>query len=314
MADSQLDRRIETVRRFNRFYTKQIGVLREGLLESKYSLTQARIIYELAHRNATSASELSAELGLDPGYLSRLLRGLENQDLIVKKRFPDDRRRSLIGLSREGKAAFGVLHARSRAEIAAMLEPLTKSDQARLVAAMSAIERLLAAPRDGASPVVLRNHEPGDMGWITHLHGKLYSEVFGWDETFEALVAGITADFINNFDAAKERCWVAEVDGEVVGSVFIVNAGDNVAKLRLMIVDVKAQGLGIGKQLLKECIRFSRRKGYHKITLWTNSILLAARGIYAAAGFELVHEEPHNSFGVDLIGETWELDLDGDAP
>ncbi len=314
MADSQLDRRIETVRRFNRFYTKQIGVLREGLLESKYSLTQARIIYELAHRDAASASELSAELGLDPGYLSRLLRGLENQDLIVKKRSPDDGRRSLLGLSRGGKAAFGVLNARSRAEIAAMLEPLSQSEQARLVAAMSAIERLLAGPHDGASPVVLRNHEPGDMGWITHLHGKLYSEVFGWDETFEALVAGITADFINNFDAAKERCWVAEVDGEVVGSVFIVNAGENVAKLRLMIVDVKAQGLGIGKQLLKECIRFSRRKGYRKITLWTNSILLAARGIYAAAGFELIHEEPHNSFGVDLIGETWELDLDGETP
>ncbi len=314
MTETQLDRKIESVRRFNRFYTKQIGVLREGLLDSPFSLTQARIIYELAHGEVMSATDLRRELGLDPGYLSRLLRGLIHQGLIDKRRSPDDGRRSLLSLSRTGKEAFDVLNTRSRDEIAAMLESLSKSEQTRLISAMSTIEGLLAEQADMKSHVVLRNHEPGDMGWVTHLHGKLYAEVFGWDETFEALVAGITADFINNFDAKRERCWIAEVDGLPVGSAFIVKSSDEVAKLRLMIVDVKAQGLGIGKRLLTECIRFSRRRGYRKITLWTNSVLLAARGLYAAAGFELVHEEPHHSFGVDLIGETWELDLGEDGP
>jgi DNA-binding MarR family transcriptional regulator len=309
MADNDLSQPVESVRRFNRFYTKKIGVLHEGLLKSPFSLTEARVIYELAHHEKTTATELSHELGLDPGYLSRILRHFNKRGLIDKKRSKTDARQSVLWLTEQGQDAFAMLNSRSRNEVGAMLGELAVTDQNRLVEAMHAIERILGAQPEHKVPYLLRPHQPGDMGWVVHRHGVLYAEEYGWDEHFEALVAGIVAKFIEHANPKKERCWIAEMQGEIVGSVFLVKKSERVAKLRLLLVEPKARGLGIGTRLVNECIRFAKQAGYRKITLWTNDVLHAARLIYEKTGFHLVREEPHHSFGFDLIGETWELVL-----
>ncbi len=309
MSKTGLSQRIEAVRRFNRFYTQQIGVLHEGLLESPFSLTEARVIYELAQHKETTATQLGNDLGLDPGYLSRILRRFEKQGLIDKRPSKTDGRRSILWLTEQGQEAFAMLNARSLDEIEAMLNEQSTEDQNRLVAAMGVIEGLLGGRSEDQVPYLLRTHQPGDMGWVVHRHGVLYAEEYSWDEQFEGLVAGIVAGFIQNYDPRRERCWIAEKDGENVGSVFLVKHSDTVAKLRLLLVEPKARGLGIGTRFVNECIRFARQGGYKKIALWTNSVLLAARHIYQKTGFSLVHEEPHHSFGHDLIGETWELEL-----
>jgi DNA-binding MarR family transcriptional regulator/GNAT superfamily N-acetyltransferase len=296
------------VRRFNRFYTKQIGVLHEGLLHSPFSLTEARVLYELAH-GQTTASEISNVLEVDAGYLSRILRGFKKHGLIDKQPSPTDGRQSVLRLTAQGQEAFAGLNARSRDEIGAVLGTLSPTDQARLVEAMHTIERLLGAEAEEKVSYLLRPHQPGDMGWVVQRHGVLYAEEYGWDEQFEALVAGIVAEFVTRYDPKRERCWIAEIAGEIVGSVFLVSKSETVAKLRLLLVEPKARGRGIGARLVDECIRFARRAGYQKITLWTNSVLLPARHIYEKAGFRMVHAEPHHSFGHDLVGETWELDL-----
>lgn len=301
--------RVEAVRRFNRFYTKRIGVLPEGLLESPFSLTEARVIYELAHHVETTATELGNELGLDAGYLSRLLRGLRHAGIVRKEPSETDGRRSLLRLTEQGQEAFATLNSRSRNQFGAMLGELSEEDQTRLVNAMHTIERVLGARPEHKVPYILRPHQPGDMGWIVHRHAVLYAEEYGWDERFEALVAGITAQFIDNHDAKRERCWIVEMDGAIVASVFLVRQSETVAKLRLLWVEPKARGLGIGSRLVDECISFARRTGYRKMTLWTNSVLHAARHIYEKAGFSLIDEEPHHSFGHDLVGQTWELEL-----
>jgi DNA-binding MarR family transcriptional regulator/GNAT superfamily N-acetyltransferase len=284
-------------------------VLQERLLRSPFSLAEGRLIYELAHRGKTTATELRAQLGLDPGYLSRLLQGLRKRGLIDRRVSREDGRQNLLSLNEKGKKAFATIHVRSRNEIRGMLNPLSPPDQNRLVKAMDTIEELLGARPEQKAPYLLRPHQPGDMGWVVHRHGVIYSEEYRWDEQFEALVAGIVSKFIQKYDPQKERCWIAEKDGENVGSVVLVKRSERIAKLRLLLVDPKARGLGIGRRLVDECIRFARQAGYRKIVLWTNHVLLAARHIYEKAGFRVVHEEPHHSFGHDLIGETWELIL-----
>ncbi|PYQ15323.1 MAG: MarR family transcriptional regulator [Acidobacteria bacterium] len=303
--------RVDVMRRFNRFYTRQIGLLQEGLLRSPFSLTEARVLYEIAHRAAPTASTLGRELGLDGGYLSRILRGFRRGGLVDRRPSPDDGRQGLLSLTRRGRAAFASLDERSRDEVGTMLGRLPASAQRRLIDAMGAIEELLGAPRPAgpASPYLLRSHQPGDMGWVVHRHGVLYAQEYGWDERFEALVAEIVARFVKKLDPKRERCWMAEMDGEVVGSVFLVKQSRTVARLRLMLVEPRARGMGIGTRLVGECVRFARQAGYGKITLWTNSVLRAARHIYQQAGFRLVHEEKHHSFGHDLVGETWDLKL-----
>lgn len=303
------EERIGTVRQFNRFFTRQIGVLREGLLHSPYSLTEARILFELGQSNQVTASKLGRELGLDAGYLSRILARLEQQGLLEKVRSENDGRQLLLSLTAAGREAFALLDQRSREEVAEMLEDLSEEDQQHLLKAMQTIESLLSNGFKFSEPFVLRPHEPGDMGWVTHRHGVLYAQEYGWDEHFEALVAQIVADFINHYNPARERCWVAEMDGEIIGSVFVVQSSETVAKLRLLLVEPRARGLGLGTRLVEECIRFARRHGYQKLMLWTNSVLLEARHIYEKTGFHLVAEEAHHSFGHDLIGETWELVL-----
>jgi DNA-binding MarR family transcriptional regulator/GNAT superfamily N-acetyltransferase len=301
--------RVAAVRRFNRLYTRRIGVLHEGLLDSPYSLAEVRVLYELAHRTGVAARDLALDLGLDAGYLSRILKAFERRGLVRREQAAGDARRRVLSLTAQGRRAFAPLDRRSQAEVAAMLAPLTESAQSRLTGAMQAIEALLEPPDAAAIPYVLRPHRPGDMGWVIQAHGEFYAHDYGWDERFEALVAHIAAEFIEKFDPKRERCWIAERDGERVGSVFLVRKSATVAKLRLLIVDRKARGLGLGKALVNECILFARDRGYRKITLWTQQNLAAARGIYEAAGFRLVASEPHAMFGVPLVGETWDLDV-----
>lgn len=311
MAAADLLHRAEAVRRFSRFYTRKIGVLQEGLLDTPFSLTEARVIYELAHRDGATATEIGEELGLDPGYLSRILRRFQDQRLIKKTPSATDARQSCLSLTKQGRQAFAGLDVASRREIEALLAELATEEQQRLVAAMRTIEGVLGAEPDGETPYHLRRHQPGDMGWVVQRHGALYSQEYGWDARFESLVARITADFIDDHDSQRERCWIAEREGERLGSIFLVRhpEREGVAKLRLLLVEPRARGLGIGKRLVGECTRFARRAGYRRITLWTNSVLVAARRLYEQEGYELVHEEPHHSFGHDLVGQTWELDL-----
>jgi DNA-binding MarR family transcriptional regulator/GNAT superfamily N-acetyltransferase len=321
MAESEFDQRVGAVRRFNRFWTRRIGVLREGYLESPFSLTEVRVLYELASSEEATASELGKELGLDAGYLSRILRSFEGRGLISKKPSETDGRRSLLRLTEGGQEAFAPLDARSREDVGAMLGALSAAEQDRLVGAMRTIEELLGAQpeakvpseakvrSEAKVPYLLRPHEPGDMGWVVHRHGILYAREYGWDERFEALVARIVADFADNFDPAKERCWIAESDRAILGCVFVVKESDTVAKLRLLLVEPEARGLGLGTRLVEECVRFARSRGYDKLTLWTNSVLDAARRIYEEKGFEIVEEEEHHSFGKDLVGQNWELKL-----
>jgi DNA-binding MarR family transcriptional regulator/N-acetylglutamate synthase-like GNAT family acetyltransferase len=301
--------RVEAVRRFNRFYTQHIGVLRKGLLDSPFSLTEVRLLYELARRERLTATDLSRDLGLDPGYVSRMLRGFEKRGLIERRPSENDGRQSLLRLTPAGRKTFAPLDARASAEVRAMLSRLSPAQQARLVEAMRAVQGLLGEAPEQSDPYLLRPHRPGDMGWIIHRHGALYAEEFGWDETFEALVAEIAAEFIRRFDPKRERCWIAEQDGEILGSVFLVKKSKTVAQLRLLLIEPKARGLGLGTRLVEECIRFARLAGYRKMVLWTNSVLAAARRIYERAGFTLVEQERHHSFGKDLVGEFWELNL-----
>ena len=300
---------IAAVRRFNRFYTRQIGVLRQGLLDSPFSLAEARVLYEIAHRQQPTATELGQDLQLDAGYLSRILRAFEKRGLLRKQASPTDARQSLLSLTAAGRKAQSALEAASNAEVGAMLAALPADSRPRILQAMQTIERLLGASPATHEPYLLRTHRPGDMGWIVHRHGALYAQEYGWDETFEALVAEIAAKFVQNFDPRRERCWIAERDGEILGSVFLVKHSASTAQLRLLLVEPSARGLGIGRRLVEECIRFARQCGYSDITLWTNDILSAARHIYESAGFRLVGEKPHHSFGHDLVGQTWELRL-----
>ena len=309
---------VDAVRRFNRFYTRRIHILDEAHLKSDLSLAAVRVLYELAHRDTASAAELARELDLDPGYLSRILRDLSRRHLVTRQRADDDARRSLLRLTARGRARYAVLDTRASDDIAAILDPLPQASRRRLVASMDAIESILddgsAAAGEAtraAPPYLLRTHRPGDVGWIVWRHGVVYADEYGFDERFEGLVARVVADFLANFDAARERCWIAERDGENVGSVMVVKHHERpgVAKLRLLLVESSARGLGIGQRLVEECIRFSRQSGYHTLTLWTNSVLVSARRIYEAAGFTLVHEAPHDEFGHGLTGQTWELTL-----
>jgi DNA-binding MarR family transcriptional regulator/GNAT superfamily N-acetyltransferase len=301
--------RIAAVRRFSRFYTRQIGMLREGLHDSPYSLTQARVLYELANRDAPTASDLARDLGLDAGYLSRILRAFAQRGLIARRRSKQDGRQTHLFLTAAGRKAFAPLDRGSHDEVAAMLDRLPADGQARLVAAMHTVERLLGDQPTGAPDYQLRPHRAGDMGWVVSRHGALYAQEYGWTLDFEALVAEIVAAFIKNFDARRERCWIAEIDGEPVGSVFLVKQTDEIGKLRLLLVEPRARGLGIGARLVDECIGFARTVGYSTVTLWTNDVLVAARHIYEKAGFRLVQEEKHHSFGHDLVGQNWDLDL-----
>lgn len=315
MAPAALDERIATVREFNRFYTKQIGVLRDRLLHSPFSLTEVRVLYELAHRQRSTAAEIAGVLALDAGYLSRILRDFTRRRMIDKKPSATDGRQSLLALTSRGLKTFAPLDSRANQEIAEMLRGLSSADQRRLVDAMRTIEILLGArshrqqPERDKPPYLLRPHQPGDMGWVVHRHGVLYAEEHRYDEQFEALVASIVAEFIQNVDAKHERCWIAERDGEIVGSVFLVKKSATIAKLRLLLVEPKARGLGIGRRLVDECVSFARQAGYKRITLWTQSHLDSARRIYKSAGFRLVRQKRHHSFGLDLVAETWDLDL-----
>jgi DNA-binding MarR family transcriptional regulator/N-acetylglutamate synthase-like GNAT family acetyltransferase len=301
---------VHAVRRFNRFYTHQIGVLQEHLLESQFSLTEVRVLYELAHRNNVTAGELSRDLGLDRGYLSRMLQNFESNGWIKITTAPDDRRKSFLSLTAKGQKAFAPLDRRSSDEVSAMLSRISPAHQTTLLAAMRNIEGVLTPPQPDAAPYILRQHRPGDMGWVVQRHGELYWKEYHYDERFEALVAEIVAEFIQNLDPKKERCWIAEKDGENLGCIFLVKKSAEVAKLRVLLVEPSARGLGIGKRLVEECVRFAREAGYKKILLWTQSELAAARGIYQSAGFKRVGEERHDSWSrKGLIAETWELSL-----
>jgi DNA-binding MarR family transcriptional regulator/GNAT superfamily N-acetyltransferase len=312
LAAPDLESCIAAVRRFSRFYTRQLGLLQESLVHTPFSLSEARVLYELANRDSATASELAVDLDLDHGYLSRIVRRFAEDGLLAKKRAKNDARQSVLTITAKGGKAFAPLNKGSHDQVAAMLEQLSVVDQARVVGAMTTVESLLGGSSQssaGVPAVILRQHQPGDMGWVTSAHGVLYAAEYGWDITFEALVAKIIAEFIENFDAKRERCWIAELDGERVGSVFVVRKSDAAAKLRLLIVDPRARGLKLGTKLVAECLRFAKAAGYSSMTLWTQSNLTAARSIYQRAGFKLMAQEPHRSFGVDLIGETWDIDL-----
>lgn len=322
MTDRSLEADIATMRHFNRFYTQRIGVLRQGLLQSRFSLTEARLLFELAHRSDSgnpgrgdelAASQLCRELDLDPGYVSRILKRFERAGLLRRRAAPRDARRSLLAITPKGRAAYAPLDKRSRAEIAALVKPLGEAGRRQLIAAMARIESLLGGQSERPAPYTLRSHKPGDIGWVISRHGSVYAEEFGWDITFEAMVAEIAAKFLRDFNPEREACWIAERDTERgperIGSVFVVEQSKTVAKLRMLVVDATARGLGLGNRLVETCEDFARAKGYRKMVLWTNANLLDARRIYEKRGFKLVSSEPHHSFGKDLIGEYWEKPL-----
>ena len=302
---------IAKFRHFNRMYTRYLGTLNEGLLNSDYSLAEARVLYELANRNAPKASEIAEGLGMDPGYLSRLLGKFERDGLLQKKMSEQDGRFAELVLTTRGKSVFKKLNELSNEQARAALEGLPPTARAEVIHCMQSIEELLMDPDGSRISYVLRPHRVGDMGWIVYREGLGYAEQYGWDATFEALVANIVSDFITHFEPARERCWIAEVDGRHVGHVFLVKhpSQAHTAKLRLLFVEPSARGTGLGHALVNECVRFARTAGYRKIVLWTQSMLTAAHRIYQAAGFRLVKEEPHHSFGHNLVGQEWELDL-----
>lgn len=300
---------VQAVRRFNRFYTRKIGLLSEGHLDSPFSLTQVRVLYELAHRQAPVAAEIGKDLGLDAGYLSRILLGFAKRGLVKRTRSAKDARETQLTLTRKGRSVFRPLDRAASQEIGALLRQLPSGEQPRVVEAMRVIARALGGQAMLDSPVILRAHRPGDIGWVVHRHGILYSREQGWDERFEAVVAEIAARFVHNFDPRRERCWIAERAGEIVGSVFLVRESDAVARLRLLLVEPAARSLGIGKRLVEECIRFARQAGYRQIVLLTESTLKAAQHIYQKTGFRMVREQQHSEFGTPVVGQTWELDL-----
>jgi DNA-binding MarR family transcriptional regulator/GNAT superfamily N-acetyltransferase len=308
MAESGIEKQVSILRAFNRFYTRKIGVL-DGMASTPFSLAEARVLYELAHRERPTATDIRTELGLDAGYMSRILRDFEQRKLVRREQSKADERQRFLSLTTKGRGEFAPLDERSNRDIAAMLERLSSAERKQLVEAVHTVRRLLDDKIEPQIPYLLRMHQPGDMGWIVHRQAILYAEEYGWDETYEALAAEIVAQFIKNYDPKRERAWVAERDGRRVGGVFVAKESDEIAKLRLLHVEAEARGLGIGKRLVKECVQFSRQAGYRKMTLWTQSILHAARHIYKETGFKIVSEKKHHSFGKDLTAETWELDL-----
>src|SRR5215217_3833763 len=305
----RLEERVGELRRFNRFFTRRIGVLREGLLHSPYSLAEARVLFELAHQEDVTASNLSHELGLDPGYLSRILVRFEQRGLLDRVISESDGRRRLLRLTAAGEDAFAELDRRSREEVSRMLEGIPERDQRRLLKATRTIEEVLGGDGCTPEPYLLRRHGPGDMGWVVQRHGALYAREYGWDGRFEGLVARIVADFIEGYDPSWERCWIAETGGRKVGCVFVVRESEEVAKLRLLLVEPEARGAGLGSRLVSECILFARGRGYRKLVLWTNNVLHSARHIYEEHCFELAEEEEHYSFGTHLVGQNWALQL-----
>lgn len=300
---------VQAVRRFSRFSTRRLGLLGRRLLKSDFSLTEVRVLYELAHRDGLTATELRNQLDLDAGYLSRLLSKFEIRGLITRETSSPDARRSLLNLTPAGRAAFEPLDRASQDQVAALLSPLTSDQVHALLQAMNTIERLMGDRTTTDSPIILRPHQVGDIGWIAHRQSLLYAREYGWNEEFEALVAQVASRFVKNYDPRWERCWIAEREDRIVGSVFVVRESDAVAKLRLLYVEPEARQQGLGRRLVDECIRFARQKGYSTLSLWTNDVLVSARRIYEAAGFTCVKEEPHHSFGKDLVGQYWELDL-----
>lgn len=302
---------IPAIRHFNRFYTRQIGVLREGLLQTQFSLSEVRILYEIANRKQPSAAELARDLAIDPGYLSRILRGFAIRGLVEKSSDARDHRQNRLALTAKGAEAFAGLNERQNQEVASMLKGIPSSEIERLLKSMRSIESVLVHDsQETRAPYLLRSHRPGDMGWVVQRHGELYWQEYGYDEHFEALVAGIVAKFVQNFDAKREHCWIAERDGENLGCIFLVKKSKTVAKLRLLLVEPSARGSGIGRRLISECVRFARQAGYKKITLWTQSELNAARHLYEEAGFQLVKKAKHDSWSrPNLIAEVWDLTL-----
>ncbi len=300
--------RIAAVREFNRFYTRRIGVLQEGLLRSPYTLAQARVLYELAHQDGPTATGLREQLGLDRGYLSRILSGFRRQGLVARTRARDDGRKSLLRLTRRGRQLFASLDARARDEVRDLLAPLPEAGQRRLVGAMRTVEGLLGSEAAPAT-FTIRPPRPGDMGWVVHRHGAVYDETFGWGTPFETVVAEIVAAFLKRHDPARERAWIAERDGEPVGSVFLVARSKTVAQLRLLLVEPAARGGGLGHRLVDECLRFAKAAGYRRIMLWTQANLAPARHIYEKAGFRVVRSEPNHEFGEGLVSEIWEREL-----
>jgi DNA-binding MarR family transcriptional regulator/GNAT superfamily N-acetyltransferase len=308
LTASGADPQVSAIRAFNRFYTRKIGVV-DGMASSPFSLAEARVLYELAHREQPTATAIRKELGLDAGYLSRILRGFERRKLVTRRQSKTDERQKFLSLTPKGRKVFTPLNERSSHQAATMIESLSAAERLRLVDAVMTVRTLLGDRPEPRTPYLLRQHEPGDMGWIVERQGILYVREYGWDPTFEGLAAEIVAKFIKEYDASRERCWIAEKDGMRIGAVFVAKGSDEIAKLRLLHVEPEARRLGIGRRLVEECVRFARLAGYKKMTLWTQSILHAARHIYALAGFRLVREEKHHSFGHDLVGETWEMDL-----
>jgi DNA-binding MarR family transcriptional regulator/GNAT superfamily N-acetyltransferase len=302
--------RVNAVRRFNRFYTRQIGVLQEALLDSAFSLTEVRVLYELNDRDGATATDLARDLSLDAGYLSRLLRKLESKQLIARRTLAADARQSGIALTAKGRAEFAELDARSHNQIVEWLSDLDRAEQGELLRAMATIERLLGPGDPASMPYVIRPPEAGELGWIVHRHGALYASEFGWDENFEGLVARVVADYVRDYQPRRDRCWVAESEGEILGSAFIVHADEGVAQLRLLYVEPNARGRGVGARLIEECLRFAERAGYKHVRLWTNDVLASARRLYEAAGFEKVSAERHSRFGPEMEGQVWELTLE----
>lgn len=299
---------VNAIRAFNRFYTRKIGVV-DGMASSPFSLAEARVLYEIARCEQPTATEIRKELGLDAGYLSRILLGFERQKLVTRAQSKSDERQKFLSLTAKGRKIFVALNERSNRDAAAMIEKLAPAERAQLVDALQTIQRVLGDAPEQRSPYLLRQHQPGDMGWVVERQGILYVREYGWDETYEALAAEIVAQFIRNYDPRRERCWIAEKDGMRVGVVFAVKASAEIAKLRLLHVEPEARGLGIGRRLVEECVRFARQAGYKRMTLWTSSILTTARHIYAEAGFQLIRAENQRGFGKDLTMETWEVCL-----
>lgn len=300
---------VATVRRFNRFYTRRIGALGQGHLGTPFSLTEGRVLYEIANGDGVTASEVMRALALDPGYTSRLISRFIEQGLVRSARSPADGRRKHLSLTRKGRAAFAKLDERATADIAEMLDGLAPPTRAAVVGALTRVHRALEPDAAPDEPYTLRGHRPGDMGWVVHRHGVLYAQEYGWNEKMEALIARVVADFIDHLDPARERCWIAERHGEIVGSVLVVKQSARVGKLRLLLVEPSARGFGLGRRLVDECIAFARAAGYRKMVLWTQSNLTAARQIYRTVGFQLVASEKHSDFGPELVSESWELEL-----
>jgi len=319
---------IAAIRRFNRFYTTAIGTLDEGFLHTPLTLPESRILYEIAQKRQITPTEIAATLRLDLGYISRILRSFSRRRLITRKSAPNDGRQSLLSLTRSGEKVFSELNHRSNEQIHELISPFSSDERKRLIDAMNTIESLLGESRSQLSrPWILRPHRPGDMGWVVERHGALYAQEYGWNGAFEALVARITADFIDRFDQTCEQCWIADRDGERLGCVFLVQDressescktevpnqstrwSEKTARLRLLLVEPSARGLGLGRALVQQCTAFARHAGYRRIVLWTNSVLDAARNIYEHEGYYLIDENPHHSFGKNLVGQTWQLDL-----